>query len=326
MASLTPEQIEKELSAIEQGERCPWWIQSVLLDTIESTRYWQRDAHSFTDWVEQNACRFGVKPPMLWRRLTAGRYIHQIKERLERKGIELPDLSELPANVGPESVELLAKIERVFPQDKFLDLVCRFFAGKVARSELKSLWTTYKPVLGGKTAQGRGVRPPRINTQDPEQQNVLMEAMALEILKSAGPDWSGHSHPKLYQIFLHVTPDESGVSIQHSMFSAVSVIKTINGSIEYHGFRYPWFLPEGKEPMACPEAAYCDFLWFMVPPGPQRKIHKTRILDALPTFVGLVAFTNGNVDIIRRAQPSPRVKSLRDKLIQALFFRSMESK
>ncbi|WP_320056480.1 hypothetical protein [Desulfuromonas thiophila] len=328
MTLTTPKQIEKELAAIEKGESRSWWAQSELLDAIESSGYWHRDSNSdsFTSWLESNATRFGVKPPMLWRRLTAGRFVRQIKSRLEDAGIELPDLVKIGENVGPESVELLSKLERALPEDVFPDMARKVFSGDTTRAELKSMWATYRPVLGGKTARGRGVLPPRINTTDPDQFNSLMEAMSLDSLKAAGPGWSGHSKPKLYQVFLHVTPDGYRVLRGSYLFSAVVVIRTMDGDIEYHGFRYCAMSITDNSSKDQPAAAYCDFLWFMVPPRFFNERVKARMLNDLPDYAGLVLLKDGNVEVLKKAASTPATGNLRDKLISALFSRSIEGK
>lgn len=323
---ITFKQIEKELAALENGEPRPWLAQSDLLDSIESSGYWHHDSDSFTSWLAKNAIRFGVKPPMLWRRLTAGRFVRQIKANLELTGVELPDLEEISNNVGPESVELFSKLKRVLPEDTFSDLARKVFSGKVRRAELKSLWATYRPVLGGKTARGRGVPPPRINRTDPDQYNSLMEAMALDSLKAAGPGWSGHLNPKLYQIFLHVTPDDHKVPRGCHLFSAIAVIMLMNGDIEYHGFRYRSFSMAGKSSTECPEAAYCDFLWYIVPPKRFDDTMKFKMLKTLPDFAGLVLLNDGSVNILKQALSAPCLGVLRNKLVSVLFYRSLGAK
>lgn len=328
MTLTTPKQIEKELAAIERGESRSWWAQSELLDAIESSGYWHRDSNSdsFTNWLESNAVRFGVKPPMLWRRLTAGRFVRQVKSRLEDAGVELPDLAKIGENVGPESVELLAKLERALPEDVFPDLARKVFSGNATRAELKSMWATYRPVLGGKTARGRGVLPPRINTTDPDQYNSLMEAMSLDSLRAAGPGWSGHSKPKFYQVFLHVTPDGYRVPRGSYLFSAVVVIRPMHGDIEYHGFRYGGISMKGYSLKEHPAVAYCDFLWCMVPPRLFNESLKARLLKELPDYAGLVLLKDGKVEVLKQAAPAPATDKQRDKLISALFSRSLEGK
>lgn len=318
--------IEEELAALERGESRPWWAQSELLDNIDLSGYWRFEADSFTRWLERNAFRFGVKPPMLWRRLTAGRFVRQIKERLESFGIELPNIECLSEHVGPESVELLAKIERAIPEDVFPDLARKVFLGEVTRAQLRSMWAAYKPVLGGKTARGRGVLPPKINTTDPDQYNSLMEAMALDSLKAAGPVWSGHVKPKLYQVFFHVTPDGYKVAHGSYLFSAVAVIRPVSGDIEYHGFRYCEISILAKFQRDFSAADYCDYLWIMVPPQLFSESMKSKMLGALPAYAGLVLFRNGRVEVLKQAMTSTRCGGMRDKLISALFSRSLEGK
>ena len=187
----TPKQIEKELAAIERGEARTWGQTAVLLDKIDTGGYWHRDSDSFTEWLGKHAQIFGVKPAMLWRHLTSGRYLKQLRDSAAARNVAIPTLDLLPNSVSSESVELLAKLERIMPQADFEKLLQRMLEGDARRAELRSLWEAYRPVLGGKTARGRGVIAPRINRQDPEQYQSLMEANFLSALKAAGSAWTG---------------------------------------------------------------------------------------------------------------------------------------
>lgn len=321
----TPKQIEKELAAIGKGDR-PWGALSLLLDSIENTGFWHRDSDSFTGWLEKNAFRFGVNPPMLWRILAAGRFVCQIRDRLIKKGILVPNLADMPDNVSPESVELLAKLERVIPEDAFPDLAHKVFSGQATRAELRFTWQTYRPALGGQTARGRGVPIPRLNLKDPDQYNSLMEAMVLDALKVAGPSWSGHKTPSIYQVFLHVNPDGHRKLPGSYLFSAVVVIKPMSGDIEYHGFRYRPFSIAGSRAKEFPETTYCDFLWLMTPPTSFTGTHPLKRKIELPEFIGLVELKDGQVNVLRRAERAPNSGELREQLTSALLARSLGSK
>lgn len=328
MKPKTTKQIEKELEAIKKGDIPSWWSQSLLLDAIESTGFWYRESDSFTRWLELNSHIFGVKPAMLWRRLTAGRFIRQIKEQFERSGVEIPEPEKICERVGPESVELLAKIERAIQKEAFPDLARKVFAGKVTKAELKSMWATYKPVLGGKTARGRDVPPPRLNIKDPDQYQSLMEAMSLDSLKAAGPEWAGHKKTEVYQIVLHVAPDGwKGSVFKKYLYSAIAVIKPFGKDIEYHGFTQPKLSVFTKEQaIESDEAAFCDFLWYMLPPRSSSLWAETtinRLLNSAPDFVGLVTLKDGIVEVIKRAVSTSQTGTMRDKLMSALYKRTL---
>lgn len=323
--------IEKELVAIAKGEPRSWLFQSDLLDAIESLGYWYRDSDSFSSWMEKNAFRFKVKLPMLWRKLTSGRYIRKIKEQLEKNGIELPDVEKIAENVGPESVELLAKLERVVPKDSFTELACTVFSGGVPRAKLKAMWSTYRPVLGGRTARGRGVIAPQTNEKDPHVRELLSEAISLQTLQSVPPDWSGHSRPKVYKVFPHITPDDykkagggKNKSKSFSLYLAVVAIKPVNGEIEYHGFYLPRgpLLDESLRTLFL-EVVYTDFLWVIMPP-----MHinlATEFTDFLPDFVGLVVLGEDKVTIQKPAKRLPKSREKQDRLVNALFEYLLES-
>lgn len=321
----TPKQIEKELQTIENGESRNWGEISILIDAVESTGYWHRDSDSFTEWLEKNAFRFGVKPPMLWRILTAGRFVRQAKEHFREIGIAIPDIEKIPDNVGAESIELMAKIQRAIPEEIFTDLAQKVFAGQIKRSELKSMWESYRPVLAGQTARGRGVPPPCLNTKDPKQSEYLLEAMSIEALKASSPSWSGYIKPKAYQIFLHVNPDGYQLPPGFYLFSAVVVIKPQNTNIEFHGFCYG-AAPVGRNiTKDCDdELAYCDFVWYMIPPKFFKEDRISKLLDRYPACGGVVSLSDRRFNVLRRAERVPGTGKLRDRLILELFTRCLE--
>lgn len=293
----TPKQIEKELSLLEKGDARTWGNIFLLIDSIDHTKYWVRDADFFTGWIQNNAWRLHAKPAMLWRILSAGRFVRQVAGRFKERGIAVPSFEEMPDSVSPDNIELLSKLDRVMPSDNLSELARRVFAGDVTRSELRSTWETYRTVLGGKTARGRGVIAPRLNQQDPEQYRSLMMAAILESFQAASPDWTGVQSPDVYKVYVHVNPEGSPkipVGIYH--FAAVVLVKNKNGLLKYHGVRFRSF---SRSPGSYEKSlSYCDYLWVL-----NRSIaQNNRSEEAyLPDGVGIIDVRDGAVSVIRPA-------------------------
>ena len=315
----TAKQIEKELGAIERGEARTWGQVAVLLDEIDSCGYWHRDADSFTEWLGKHAHIFGVKPAMLWRHLTSGRYLKQLRDSAAAKNVSVPSLDLLPNSVSSESVELLAKLERIMPEADFQKLLARMLEGGARRAELRSLWEAYRPVLGGKTARGRGVVVPRINRDDPEQYQSLMEANFLSALKAAGSAWTGAAKPERYEVYLHVTP-EGKVAGRKILFPAVAMVKPKDGALEYHAVLFAPFLDRFREFLENLRV-FPDYLW-VIPRTSLRGGLTSNIHLEVPRGIGLITIESGAVHVIVPAERMPESGSRRADLASALLVRS----
>ena len=320
----TPKQIEKELISIEKGDGRTWGQIFLLLDSIDQSRYWQKGANSFTGWIEMNAPALHTKPAMLWRILSAGRFIREVAERVKMKGIEIPPFDVLPDSVSPENVELLSKLSRVMPDETFADFARKVFSGDVKRSELRGAWETYRPVLMGKTARGRGVVPPKLNISDAEQFRSLLEADTLSAFQAAGPGWTGIASPLIYKVFVHVDPEGYVRSPITSLFPAVVVVKPPHKPIEYHGIR---FASISRSPDSYKRIlAYCDYLWIFnhkLQEGRRIKIASNDLCSLLPDEIGILDISEGKVSVVRPAASVDGAGTMRGDIASALLVRSL---
>jgi hypothetical protein len=328
MELLTLEQIDSELQCLDRGEAKSWIAHSILLDSIEGTGYWQRDSGSFTDWVVKNAHRFGVKPPMVWRRLSAGRSARRLRDRLSKHGESVPGLEDIARNIGPESLEILAKLERSLPAERFDELADSALRGKTKRSELRSMWETYRPILGGRTARGRGVTPPKVNTKDHIVVESLMRAKALDTLKSSESDWTGHKGPEIFKVFLYVAPDCNTEVPDNYIFSAVVAVKPKKGYIETHGIRFRHYKNTRGLKNDYSTNSYCDYIWYVMSYETEKSItfNESEYNNVIPWYAGLLLILGGKVNIIKQAQRTPDDHKMRNMLLSALLARSLEKK
>ena len=317
-------QIEKQLSAIKLGEEHTWGQIAMLLDQIDKSGYWLSDSKSFTEWLTTHAYIFSLKPAMLWRYLTSGRYLNQLNNK--RKSLlinSVPTLDLLPNTVSPEGVELLSKIERAMHGEDFARLFKRTLAGDVRLSELRSLWKVYRPVLDGKTARGRGVIRPQINYSDLKQSQLLLEATLLAGMQAAGFEWTGIVKPELYEFFIRVTL-EGSLSIQGDSFPAVVIVKPYGSEIILHGILFSNLDSELLE-ISEKYRIFVDYLW-IVPAGVfNYSWLELSELSVLCGDTGFLEIVNGDLRVAIPAKKLPKSGSRRSDMISALLIRSLKS-
>lgn len=317
------EDVEKELTLVEKGGAGSWGNLFLLLDSIEQTRYFSLEGDSFTRWVERNAWRMHTKPAMIWRILSAGRFVRQNAERFEEGGVAIPSLENIPDAVSPENVELLAKLDRVTSEDTFAEFARSVFSGKARRAELRGAWETYRPVLEGKTARGRGVAPPRLDLHDPEQYRSVIKAATLDTFHSAGPAWTNVKSPSIYKVFVHVNPEDYRERTNSYLFAAVAVVKPKNGHIQYHGILH---LVYGRPPSSYEgKLAYCDHLWVLKHSDP--KVAEGGIgYSTVPDGIGVLEVKGGIVSAVKPAGVLEGAGAKRIYLASALLIRSLATK
>lgn len=209
------------------------------------------------------------------------------------------------------------------PDETFAGIARKVFSGDVKRSELRGAWETYRPVLMGKTARGRGVVPPKLNIRDAEQFRSLLEADTLSAFQAAGPGWMGIASPLIYRVFVHVDPEGYRRSPVTNLFPAVVVVKPPHGPIEYHGIRFASFSrsPDSFKGIL----AYCDYLWIF-----NHKIQEGGIITAsnelcslLPDGIGILDISEGKVSVVRPAACVDGAGTMRGDIASALLVRSL---
>jgi hypothetical protein len=320
--SLTAKQIKNELSLIEKGEDRTWGQLFITLDSVDKSGYWHCDSNSFTEWLSRNDWMFPVKSQMLWRYLAAGRFVRQEREGLLVKGIVVPELAEMSDAVSPENIEILAKLKRVIPEEKFAGYAEKVFTGNIKRKELRNTWQTYRPALEGKTARGRGVTEPCIDQQNPFQKRMLFEALTLESFQAAGASWTMIDRPVFYHVYLHVTPD--GLRTRPNglrLFPAVALVKPKDGLTQCHGLIMPSLARPPEKYILL--SKYCDYLWAVELLIPEFKKYTSPLgLSNLPDHVGILRLSDASVHVVKPAKHFAGSGTSRDELFAALLLGS----
>ncbi|PLX85592.1 MAG: hypothetical protein C0617_03595 [Desulfuromonas sp.] len=296
------QKIKNELLAIEGGEPTHWAKIGRLLDAIEKTEFWRAEAKSFTEWLRSHASMFGVKEATLWRYLSAGRYIEELEGKypLFLGRDDLP-IEELLGGVSPENIEILSKLSRVAPEDVWGPLVQKVIEGSITRGEIRSLWKTFRPVLEGRTARGKGVSAPKFDSKSERQTGKLTEAMIRNALLKSSGEWTGAGPKEFFTILPDVElKSEAPITLRRAI-DFVAIVGKESG-VELHGVEVQTGLGPGFWPDAELFTLYCDYLWVAYPSDFGVSTRE------IPEHVGVLSVGKERVDILRLATTVRKVR------------------
>lgn len=246
-----------------------WHRIGVLLDEVDSTQAWIGSADNFTTWMRQTAPAIGLKESSLWRYLRASRIYRALRDDLVARGHVVPDLDGLPVSVSvsAESLELFDKLRRAAPARISDPTALRLVRGEISRDELRTLWQDYRPALGGRTAQGRGVLAPKVDTKNPHVAESLAEAEVLLALRGGQRDWTGMASPDIYEVFSHV-PMPAARSAKGRFVADIVVATRESGGepLEFHLIEVKAHLPKSGDIRWLEQVnSYVDYVWLAVP-------------------------------------------------------------
>ena len=297
-SSNTQAELIERLQDIGSATVRPWHRIGVLLDEVDSTEAWVGSADNFTSWMRQTAPVIGLKESSLWRFLRSSRIYRALSEDLAARGHAVPDLDELPSSVSAESLELFDKLRRAAPARISDPIALRLVRGEVSRDELRTLWQDYRPALVGRTAQGRGVAAPKVDSGDPGVAKSLAEAEALLALRRGARDWTGDPSPDVYEVFSRIRMPAAKDAGQHFMADIVVATRKAGGSpLEFHLFEVKHRLPRAGDIRWLEQvSSYVDYVWLAVA-QPQAAGSDAR----LPEGVGLLEITSTGAVIRRQA-------------------------
>jgi hypothetical protein len=143
--------------------------------------------------------------------------------------------------------------------------------------------------------------------------------MALTALASGDPSWTGTRNPDLYELFMHITPENVGTVPRRYTFDAVIVVRNgKNDPLQIHGIEiiggFSFDLVKKLEEMA----AYFDFMWVVVPEEAQ--LEKLSI----PDFVGILCVTNSHTIVKRSARRSEQQGSRALEMTKGLLLKTLK--
>jgi hypothetical protein len=295
--------LTNDVAALLEGNARSWPETSSVLDRVERTRYWEGRAQSFSEWIALVAHRGGTNESILWRYLGAGRYYRKLRKSLKRRGIVCPPLERLPETISPENLEILAKIERVMPKRAFEEVGERVLGRSITRDELRELWATYRPVLTGRTARGRGTATPRIDPKDAGQLAQQKKAATLTMLMSAKPTWTGIDDPYFYYAMRDVAIPAAGP--KKYAFDMLALVRKIEDSpIMMIGVEVSTAITSEVVYKLGNLAPYCNRLWL----GLVTEVKSHEVAD-VPKYMGILRSDGTSPMVLRPAEESPGFKT-----------------
>lgn len=178
-----------------------WGRVAARLLQIEQTGEWKKEAKSFSAYITSLSTLSKKSRSVFWKLLVAGRTYNSLLTEFNRRAENFPALEDVRHSPSPASLELLEKICRVAPEHVVKDLRKKTLKAEIGRDYLLTIWTSYRPLLAGRTKRGRGATVPKIDTEDESLDIPLFEANALALLKQATPESLGLvADPYVYRI------------------------------------------------------------------------------------------------------------------------------
>lgn len=296
------EDLRLSIDALTQTGFRSWSQIGHLLDQVEKTSFWQGQAASFSEWLRTFAPTLGLGEASLWRYLASARYYEKLQQTLYGRGVSYPRLEDLPSNVSPENLELLAKLARVAPDEVLQSIAVRVVNGAITRAEMRRTWEAYRPALAGRTARGTGVEVPTVDPDDPKQFDSVIEAQVFTALTLTDPAWIGINSPQIYEVLHRIGPEFARSEPEQFEFDAVVITRaTKSDSLEFHGIeiRGSHVLNQNLGRLLQIKTPYCHYLWL----ARDARSHGIDDYD-LPADVGLLVAQGNAIRVLRQAQRS----------------------
>ena len=294
-------EIDNELEEIFD-EISPSWIRLALaINKVEESGFWQNQHRSFTKWLESYSITISLSESTLWRCRRAAKYYPKLFDKLSAHQIKIPQLKDLsPYIVSAENIDILAKLERVMPDEAFIQLAQKVVSEKVPREELRQTWVIYRELLEGKTARGLGTAIPRVNRSDPMKVYETQEAQVLKVLTESKGAWLKNQDSSVAELFIHVKPEEIAGKIQIEIDAVAFVKASHKSSMEFHGIdvktHFFAVMKSHYEYMSILDL-YCDYSWIAFPDyNPEINA------EVLPRHIGLLSVEGNQIRVIRQAQ------------------------
>lgn len=290
--------IKSEIDSLRQGVVFTWGRISTLLDLIDKTGYWRQESRTFTLWIQVNEHLLGAKSSMLWRYLASGRFYQKLKTDFPL--LAGKPLSEVSEELSPENIELLAKISRCAPDDFFKPLATKLLLGEAKRSELRAVWMSFRPILGGRTARGQGVVAPQFTSGKSTASDQLLETALIKNLLTKDSDWTKLKFIDHYKVFFDI-------SVLGSKFDVVAITRGRTSALMMHGIkvfhhRFTINSHEFSELKAAVEK--CDMLWIVFSTYPEESL-----MMRIPLSIGLLSVDAGKINTIRLPKRDKRPES-----------------
>lgn len=285
----------KDISS-QNGQQSTWGTAAEALLLVEHEQTWRKMGFSsYSAYIVHEAKQRQITKSSLWRLRSAGRYYGELRAKL---GSGVPGLTEPGIAAAPESLELLKKISRVAPAELLQDLEIRTMLGEISRRELRDIWESYRPVLGGETKRGRGMQEPRYDPQNAFMRAALTEANALAAIVKSAPTWLGYSDLSLYRA-VHISGSRSLNSLYPALPDLVLLItQEENSPLDIHGIEAGINPSENKYLQKYSvERVNTDYVWFAT----VLNLVESELL-IIPEEIGVFFVSEKGIALVRQAK------------------------
>jgi hypothetical protein len=265
---------------IKNPKAAKWAVWGLMLESVFKNDIWREEAVNFTDWMKYIEYETGKNICTLWR--YKGGWAHYVSSRnkLIDYKIELLDAEEL-SKVSFEHIELLAKLERVAPEEVIHELYIKVFNGTIRRVDLREKWDIFKVLLGGKTARGKNVEVPKYDPNADKDTFKFLTSKVFNVIKDEFIERIGasdytpqhiHRFYVNYKIDYEVTPEiVDPVTLRIKIaetktltLDALIVVKYNSKKIHLHGIhRTEAKISARKVEHLKNYEKYCDYVWIV---------------------------------------------------------------
>ena len=288
-----------------------------MLLRFEQTGEWKEYAKSFSAYITSLSAQSKKSRSVFWKLLVAGKTYNSLHAEFDPKAKTFRRLEEVRHSPSPASLELLDKISRVAPEHVVKELREKTLKAEVGRDYLLTIWTTYRPLLAGKTKRGRGALAPRFDGEDESLEIPLFEANALALFKRAMPESLGMARtPYLYRVMSvsgnpHILPLGKYRPDIIILYAARQSDPLMVHGIEVRG-SYP-LTPQAIEKILHATETLLDFFWVAA-----SKDNVDEIAKSLPKRIGIIEIDH-SVHTIRSAVKIRRKSNLTELFLKSLL-------
>ncbi len=266
---------------------------------VEKTEEWRKmGIPSFSTFIEETAKRSNRTKSTLWRLRSAGNFYRQLRQQLDPEGKSLPSLTDPALKASPESLEILAKITRVAPNEVLERLQLSTIHGTISRRELRDIWESYRPVLGGMTKRGRGRQEPRYSHRDSNMRAALIEANVMARVVQNAPKWLRSPNLHLYRA-VHISGGARNLQSLHPAVPDLILLTADKESsrLSIHGIEVGCAPEKNRFVQKFdPAQANSDYVWFAT-----GKHLSAQEIARIPRMIGILYAGRNGIETMREA-------------------------
>lgn len=291
-------EITEQLEKIKAGHSFTWAKLGLLILSVDIQRYWEVNHSSFTSWIEEFAALIKKKESSCWRFMASARFYINLRKRYNSDGNSYPKLQDLSEKVSPENLELLAKLEPVLPNDYFIKLAVRVIESDVKRNEIREIWSTFRPMLDGKTKRGLK-KISNISVDIKRQKEFIHELDTIQNLLLKRGSWLNLPDGHVCKHFKDFIMKGSIRGHEHTFGVEVLIMEASvrENKVNFHLVDYLVMVSDGVIEKVKTLSNKANFYWII-----GNKESLLNKIDQLPADVGIIFDVNGEIEVYKTAQ------------------------